>query len=115
VKELKQFLTKSVNGVKEAMTEGYFSRFLNKVVEIINRHFMTSLYKFTKFEENFLPILMIDITEIENNLASYGKGVSSYTNYVGKTFSKTKAILKLLSMPKNSFLENFKNFFEDAT
>lgn len=82
---------------------------------------MNTVYKFKKFGIGAHPILMIDVTELENCLVSLGKmeneskSMMSYTNFVGKTFTKTKNILKLLSMPNESFNENLKNFFEDAT
>ncbi len=62
---------------------------------------------------------MVDTTELENCLISFGKVESkimtSYISFVGKTFSKTKSILKLLSMPNETFIENFTKFFEDAS
>jgi len=64
---------------------------------------------------------MVDATELENCLISLGKtnneskSMLSYANFVSKTFNKTKNILKLLSMPNESFFENFISFFEDSS
>lgn len=35
--------------------------------------------------------------------------------FVKKAFNKSKNILKLLNMPPSEFVDNFTNFFEDAT
>jgi len=40
--------------------------------------------------------------------------MTSYTNFVAKTFHKTKNILKLLAMDVKDFKENFNKFFQDA-
>lgn len=73
---------------------------------------MDNVYRFKKFGENALPLLMVDCTELENCLSDLSKidsedrgktTASSYTNFVVKTFHKTKNILKLLSMPIDSF------------
>lgn len=34
---------------------------------------------------------------------------------VKKAFAKTKNVLKLLNMPPNEFVDNFLNFYEDAS
>ena len=40
--------------------------------------------------------------------------MTSYTNFVAKTFHKTKNILKLLAIEVKDFKENFIKFFPDA-
>ena len=76
---------------------------------LVNNKFLNTIYKFKKFGSGILPALIVDTTELENCLVALGKieneskAISSYTNFVTKTFSKTKNILKLLSMPNESF------------
>lgn len=62
--------------------------------------------------------MMADCTELEiclKDLAKLGddRKTASYDNFVNKTFDKTKKLLKLLSMPNDSFLDNFSSLTED--
>ncbi len=43
------------------------------------------------------------------------KTMVSYTNFVGKTFHKTKNILKLLAMEAKDFKDNFLKFYPEAS
>ena len=90
------------------------------MVVLVNKKFLENVYKFKKFSDNILPIFMVDCTELENCVVALGKidsqskTMTSYTNFVAKTFHKTKNILKLLAMEVKDFKENFIKFFPDA-
>ena len=109
VKETKPILNNHIQTLKSILSEVYLIFYLNKIVVLVNNKFLNTIYKFKKFGSGILPALIVDTTELENCLVALGKieneskAISSYTNFVTKTFSKTKNILKLLSMPNESF------------
>lgn len=83
---------------------------------------MNTIYKLKLLGEGAVPQLMVDATELETCLIelakkeeSNSKTITNYVTYVKKAFNKTKNVLKLLNMPTHEFIDNFTNFFEDAT
>jgi hypothetical protein len=85
--------------------------------------FVATIFKLRSLGEGAVTQLMIYATELENSLLELAKKdeqqqsrkIGVYTTSVKKTFAKTKNVLKLLNMPNQEFLDNFTNFFEDAT
>lgn len=119
IRGVKISLEKHIKNVRSMLSEVYFIFYLNKVVILINNKFINYIYKTKKINEVGIQQLQLDIFEIRLDLINLSKGenekaIMSFTNFVNKNFQKNENLLKLLAMNKEKFVENFRNFYEDA-
>ncbi|KAL4427569.1 hypothetical protein ABPG74_012960 [Tetrahymena malaccensis] len=122
VKEIKNFILHHIETIRTQFSEVYLFFYLKKLALQINQKFLNTVYKLRSLGEGAVPQLMVDATELETSLIDLAKSeeqqsktIQNYVNNVKKSFNKTKNILKLLNMPNQGFIDNFTNFFEDAT
>ena len=125
VKELAVGLNEHVKVVKKTMSETYFTYYLNKLVDLIQKKFLESLYKTRKLTDVATQRLQLDAFEIKTVLGnlikvdvearrnSNAQSQVTYINSVNKKMAKVENILKLLAMNNDQFMNNISNFFED--
>ena len=125
VKELAVALNEHAKIVKKTISDTYFIYYLNKLVEMIQKKFLDSLYKTKKLTDIAIQRLQLDNFEMTTVLRSLVKVDSegrrnsnagaqvTYSGYVEKKMKKIENILKLLAMNNEMFMSNIKNFFDD--
>ena len=99
--------------VTEVLNEDYLLTYLNKVAESINGKFVSSIYKCKKISEYGAQQMLLDCFELKTKFLSLHPKSPAFSSVINKLFSKTEALLKVLSSPPERVHETYDALIEN--